>query len=175
MTEIERMQENLKSAIALIEQGRTVHKPDCEIAYAPTGDYFLSWVSGGLKHEGTSVGVWCTSPETALTWMLRHVLGYKEKTPGVVYWRKRPTINVENFLKISTETSPLVIRQETTAIVCPLYFAWCRLVITDKPILSPEELQKLRGGKSVEQLIKDAHHSSPQPNEGRGDGKLEGH
>lgn len=174
MTDVERMKENLKSAVALIEQGRTVHQPDCDCAYAPTGEYFLTWVSGGLKHEGVSIGVWCTSAETALTWMLKHVMNYKEKHPGIVYWRKRPAINVENFLKPVQQASALALHQETTMAVYPLYFAWCRILISDHPVLNQTELEKLRGGKTVGQLIEDAHRSTSQPDQGRGNGKLEG-
>lgn len=188
MTDVERMQENLKSAVALIEQGRTVHQPDCACAYAPTGDYFLTWVSGGIKNEGASVGVWCTSPETALTWMLKHIMNYKSKHPGIVYWRKRPTINVENFLKPVQSASPLALNQETTMAVYPLYFAWCRMVISDRPHMTKEEEEKfnqdkidvremerrVKGGMTLGQPSKDAHRSTSQSDEGRSNGKLEG-
>jgi hypothetical protein len=171
--DIDQMKRNLKSAVALIEKDRQVHAPDCTVAYAPTGDYFLTWVSGGLKHEGAAIGIWCTSPETALTWMLRHILNYKENHPGVIYWRQRPTINVENFLK-PVGASLLALHQETTMSVYSLYFAWCRLVISDSPILDPKDLEKLRGGRYLEQPNTDTHCDTPQPDEGRGDGKLEG-
>lgn len=172
MTHAEAMQAAIKNTIAQIDAGRMVHTPDGKMAYAPTGDYYLTIGSGGIKPEGETIGIWCTTEIIALSAMLGAVLKYKTNHPGTIYWRAKPTVNIENFLKPVQNTSPLAIKNEATLAVYPLFYAWCRIVISDKPVLSDKDLIKLMEGKISD---KDAHHHPPQPDTRWGDGKLEGH
>lgn len=173
MTHLDQVKEMLKGAIALIEEGLTVYPEDCTVGYAPTGDYFLTYTSGGLKIEGQAMGVWCATEAIALRMLLNYVMPYKKNHPGILFWRSRPAVHMVQFLK-PVEAHPLALNKETTMAVIPMYYAWCRLVISGSPILEKEELEKLRGGKTLGANA-NTHSDSSQPNEGRGNGKLEGH
>lgn len=146
MTHIQEVQSMIKLVIEEIEDGRVVDPTVNKMAYAPTGDCFLSFTSGGLKREGETVGVWCASEGIALEMLLRRLISYKHKHPGVIYWRQKPTVHMMTFLGPDANASPFSISKETMMKVYPLYYGWARIVISDKPILEKGDLEKLMKG-----------------------------
>lgn len=119
------------------------------------------------------MGIICFSWQIALSWLARHLAVYKNNTPGLIYWRQRPGLNIETYFK-AIEANPLLIKHEVTMRMVPLFYAYCRVLITDKIILSEEEYDKLTGGITLEQPSTDTHRGASQPDEGRDNGKLEG-
>jgi len=178
MNRIKKIQAMIRQIIDLIEEDRKVHLPDSVTAFAPTSDLFMTFTSGGHTLEGETIEVWCTTEERALKMLFKQLISYKHKHPGVIYWRARPALHVVNFLRPLSGAGPLAIHQETSVMLCPLYYGWCRLMISDGPIMEPIELEKhlekLKGGRSIEQPVEDTHRDPPLTDEGRGDGKLEG-
>ena len=173
--ESEAVTKAIRELTVAFEKDRVVYPTTLSCAFAPTGELFQTFTSGGPKPEGVSMGIICFSWQIALSWLARHLAAYKNITPGSIYWRQRPALNIETYFK-AVDVNPLLINNEATMRMVPLFYAYCRVLISDKIILSDEEYGKLTtGGKTVGQLLKDAHRSTPQPDEGRGDGKLEGH
>jgi len=171
--EAESVKKAIKELTAAFEKDRILYPTDSICAYAPTGELFQTFTSGGPKPEWQPMGIICFSWQVALSWLARHLAVYKNNTPGSIYWRQRPGLNIETYFK-PTEVNPLLIRNEATMRMVPLFYAYCRVLITDRIILSEEDYTKLTGGTNIGRIPEDTHRGAPQPDEGRGNGKLEG-
>ena len=126
--------------VKLVNEGREVWPEQGKYGFAPTLEMYCNFTSAGQRQEGELIGVWFTSANLAIEWLRRWLLIYKNKTPGMVYWRQYPALRCEEFFKLE-RASTLSLNIDTKSILMhvPLYIASCRLLISEKPIAYSDE------------------------------------
>jgi hypothetical protein len=82
------------------------------IAYAPTGEGYVTLMVGGVKPEGEVVPIWCYTATDAVREWVASFYEYTRGRKGRLYWRWRPQVICEGGH----------------------YQVCARLLITDKPV-----------------------------------------
>src|SRR5262245_40195593 len=144
MVEVEKL---IEQVVAEINKDRVVYPTNATSGFAPTGERFLNFSSVGQRSEGEIFGAWFTNVPFSLSWLERWVSIYKNRTPGTIYWRQHPYVHCGQFFRI--EKRPIIELPNAPVgqlSYVPMYMATCRLIISQQPLLSEEEYNKLIGG-----------------------------
>lgn len=117
----------LDEAVLRLEACFKVHPEVCGQGVAPTGEPFVTVVTGGVKSEGEPSPIIATSEALAVEYWLRAAMQYAAgKSGGTLYWRIRPEV-------VSAELVTVGIKPEDTA-AQRYYKIYSRLLISSAPI-----------------------------------------
>lgn len=101
-------------------------------AYSQTGEPYVALVPGGIKPEGETFPIRCSTAELAIKYWLASFKEYADGKPGKLYWRERPEIG-------SWAYQHFVGRVDIPLSVECYYVVYSRLLISDEPWLAKDD------------------------------------
>lgn len=109
----------------------------CVFRYSPTGEEFVSLTTGGIKEEGEHIAIIARSRDAAERVLLFELADYaKDKADGAtIYWRCYPEFNSDVFYEVDTWSAAPIQNMPRLSPV-EVWFGYCRILISDKPVLS---------------------------------------
>ena len=140
----------LDEAVKVLETIRPVWPEVGNCPFAPTGDEYVTIMSGGVKAEGENAPCLCSSPELATKLWLAAVLEYASNHQhGTLYWRIRPESDGAYFAACDN-TGDVIFQtvKDRLAFTNKRYVVYSRLLISDKPRIRPAVVDRTSDSNS---------------------------
>jgi hypothetical protein len=127
----------LNGARDLVELGFTLG-PQGNYYQAPTGEPYVTVVSGGVKLEGECFPCLCSTPELAVKLWLEAMGEYAAPDKGkTLYWRAPPEIDEIYMMPVGGDGSSSHDPDTRRALTRKAYVVYSRVLVSGKPRIQP--------------------------------------
>ena len=132
--------DQLETARDIVERTIKVHSEIGTGATAPTGEPYVSLVSGGIKAEGERLPAYFSTPERAIVAWYDSALRYAQHG-NVLYWRELPSLESQQYAPVDADGEFAKDTDLRKMMTITVYTVYSRLLVSDKPIIQPARIE----------------------------------